>query len=111
VELYFRGNGEDENKARFDAVLANRKVIEGDLGRQLIWDRLDGKRYSRIYISKECHFTGQTGDFEPLRDWALNEMKLLREKMFPQVRTILDSRRREVAATDLLHGPQSHVQD
>lgn len=50
IELYIDKDKEGgaENKAIFDELLKNRKEIESKFGEQLEWERLDGKRASRI---------------------------------------------------------------
>jgi hypothetical protein len=52
VEVYIdRGAGCDlENKEIFDGFLADKERIETEFGAPLIWERLDGKRASRICI-------------------------------------------------------------
>lgn len=48
VELYI-----NDNKELFDQLLSEKETIEAELGKSLMWDRLDGKKASRIkyYIS------------------------------------------------------------
>jgi hypothetical protein len=43
VELYI-----NDNKELFDTLYSNKEAIEAQLGYNLIWDRLDGKKASRI---------------------------------------------------------------
>lgn len=48
VELYI-----NDNKELFDQLLSEKETVEAELGKSLMWDRLDGKKASRIkyYIS------------------------------------------------------------
>lgn len=50
VELYIDKGKDSEsiNKERFDYLFSKKEVIEKELGEQLIWERLDNKRASRI---------------------------------------------------------------
>lgn len=49
VEVYFGKADNDENKRAFDMVAAHKAEIEEALGVQLIWDRGDDKKSSKIY--------------------------------------------------------------
>ncbi|HIG10388.1 MAG: DUF4268 domain-containing protein [bacterium] len=48
VELYIDGPEAQENKALFDALIGQKKSLEDEFGVTLSWQRLDGKRASRI---------------------------------------------------------------
>lgn len=56
VDLYIDCDHETgaKNKAIFDGLLAQKEEIEKEFGEPLVWDRLDGKRASRI----KKNFTG-----------------------------------------------------
>ncbi len=48
VELYIDGKYPEENKAIFDALAASREDIEERFDGPLVWERLEGRRVSRI---------------------------------------------------------------
>jgi hypothetical protein len=48
AELYIDRGDKDENEAIFDALFADREIIEHEFGGQLEWERLDDKRACRI---------------------------------------------------------------
>jgi len=48
IELYIDAGEKEQNKAIFDALLADKQAIETEFGDSLSWERLDEKRASRI---------------------------------------------------------------
>lgn len=64
AELYIDRGDAAENKRLFDALLANKEVIERTFGHSLQWERLDGKRASRIK-----HVVERGGYRSPESDW------------------------------------------
>jgi hypothetical protein len=48
VQLYFKDANADNNKKRFEAVLAHREAFEAALGRPAQWDAMDGRKAARI---------------------------------------------------------------
>ena len=51
AELYIDAPEAEENKALFDVLHTEREAIEAEFGTQLVWQRLDDKRASRISFS------------------------------------------------------------
>jgi hypothetical protein len=90
VELYFESASAEVNKARFDAVVANRIDIEKSLNTELNWDRLDEKKGARIAIYHDASVESQPEELDALSVWALDKLLLLRDKLFPQVQSIID---------------------
>jgi hypothetical protein len=54
IELAILGKSQVENKAVFDALFAKKVTIESKFGTNLIWERLDNKKMSRI----KCEYNG-----------------------------------------------------
>jgi len=48
VELYIDGPEAADNKAVFDALATDRPAVEDAFGAELLWQRLDEKRASRV---------------------------------------------------------------
>lgn len=69
IELYLDCGNKEQNKQRFDELLARKEVIENAMGEPLQWERIDSKRSSRV----ATYTKGQIlMDFEneALIDWA-----------------------------------------
>ena len=86
VAICFQSPRSDEvNKARFDAIVLKRDEIDKELDRKLSWERLDDRIGSRIALYRNGSIDCQPGELEALCSWAIVEMKLMREKLLPQV--------------------------
>lgn len=53
VELNFARTNKSENKFIFDEMYKSKEVIEAELGKPVIWKRLDDKKSSRLEVEKE----------------------------------------------------------
>lgn len=51
VEFYLGSSEEEENSRRFNLLRAERVGIEAKVGRELVWEPLEGKKASRVSIS------------------------------------------------------------
>ena len=73
VELYIDTSARETTKQVFDNLFAQREIIEGPLG-ELSWERIDGKRASRIAYYYNAHITDEEDQLKSLRDWAVEKM-------------------------------------
>jgi hypothetical protein len=48
IELAITGRTQEENKSIFDALYSKKEQIENEFGSQLVWERMDDKRMSRV---------------------------------------------------------------
>lgn len=74
VELYVDTGDAQKNKIIFDSLHRNKDEIEGALGQELSWERLDGKRASRVALYKEGSIADEDADLKRLQEWALPAM-------------------------------------
>ena len=63
VEVFFGKTNNDENKKAYDLVAAHKEEIEDALGIQLLWDRGDDKKSSKIYYQIEGIGIGNEEDW------------------------------------------------
>jgi hypothetical protein len=79
VELYIDTGDEGRNKLIFNALERNKGDIEAALGEPLSWERLDGKRASRVAIYRDATINDDDADLQNLREWAVPAMIEFRE--------------------------------
>jgi len=63
VEIYIDRGNYDENKKVYDFLYENKEEIENKFGDKLVWERLDGKRASRIKFE-------QNGNIFDKKQWS-----------------------------------------
>ena len=63
VEVYFGKADNGENKKAYDLVVGHKEEIERELGEELIWDRGDDKKSSKIYYRIEGVGIGNEADW------------------------------------------------
>ena len=88
VEVYLDHNAE-WNKAVFDALIASKEDIQSELGCELNWERLDGRKACRISVARE----GSSGDndeaLEYLREWMAEHLLTFRDVFRSRVGEII----------------------
>lgn len=70
VELYLDDSDPDANKARFDKLITRRVEFEQQFGEPLVWERLEGRRASRIAIYKNASVLSDSEN-EDVMIWAV----------------------------------------
>ena len=88
VELYIDNGKREENKARFDALYAQKNAIETAIGAPLDWDRLDDRQGCRISASRPFDVTAPMADREPILDWGVNMMLNLIDTFLPRISSL-----------------------
>lgn len=89
TELYIDRGEAGENKRIFDALLANKEAVERTFGESLLWERLDGKRASRIK-----HIVDRGGYRNPESEWPaihaemVNAMVRLESALLPHIEAL-----------------------
>jgi len=88
-ELYIDFGDQAFNKAFFDAMALQRSKIESAFGSPLSWERLDGRRASRIATYRKGAITDTREDLESIRAWGVSNLLSLKRVLGP----LLDSAR------------------
>ena len=88
VELYIDSGNRELNKQLFDGLLAQKDDIEGKLGQELTWQRLDKRRASRVALIFNGSITDSEEELAKLRQKAAPAMEQLVQIMEPRVEAV-----------------------
>ncbi len=77
----------DEGKEYFDALLEMQEEIESGLGFSLDWDRLDGKKMSRIGIQKKADVSSEDDWIDSFK-WQEQRLSKLNEVFRPIIKDL-----------------------
>jgi hypothetical protein len=89
VELYIDVGDREENKAYFDHLLGRRSAIESAIGIDLVWERLDNRRASRIAaeLPRAIDRTNSDEDSEAIA-WAVDSMVAFYDSLHPVLKAL-----------------------
>ncbi|WP_338431660.1 DUF4268 domain-containing protein [Synechococcus elongatus] len=95
VELYIGTREQDKNKLIFDRLYELREEIEGLLGGEIAWERLDNKIASRIAIYTDGTIDDSDADLEVLKAWHIEKLLKIKaalgNKILPLVKATINS--------------------
>jgi len=87
AELYIDLGNREENKRVFDALYERRHELESKIGSSLVWERLDDRRASRIYLNRKI--SADSFDRDPeLAEWAAEAMVKIDRLFRPIIRDL-----------------------
>lgn len=91
VDVYIDTGDEGSTKDIFDKLYGSRQKIEQAVGKELEWDRLNGKRASRISLSNpdEIQVTEESC-WPEVRTWFIREMGTMRDAFDPVLKDLRD---------------------
>ncbi|NPV09151.1 MAG: DUF4268 domain-containing protein [Anaerolineae bacterium] len=89
VELYIDVGVKNQNKAAFDSLHEDKGSIEQQIGREVIWQRLDDRRASRIYSAVPGAIDDEAAHLEHLKGWAVETVALYRQVFGPRVQQLV----------------------
>lgn len=91
VELYIdRGKGtEEENKEIFDQLFAHKDAIDQTFGVPLVWERLDGRRASRIQFTRSSGgYRSPDERWAEIQDETIRDMDKLEKVLQPHLKKL-----------------------
>ena len=74
TELYIDLGEGEKNKALFDWLYDQREEIHSKLGRELEWERLDGKRASRIAVYRDGSINSNEEELTEIKVWHIENL-------------------------------------
>lgn len=83
VELYVDPGSGEENEALFDWLLERKDLIEGQIGAELEWERLEHRRASKIAIYRPGSIDMPKPELEEVRRWAITYLLKFRATFGP----------------------------
>jgi hypothetical protein len=89
TELYIDTGDGLTNKAFFDALHDRAAELESQVGHQLVWERLDSKRASRVYTGRVFGPADLGDGSRELRDWAVQSMLAFSRVFRPVIRRLV----------------------
>ena len=88
IELYLNSD-RDKNKAYFDLLASDREDIEIELG-ELLWERLDDKKASRISMARNGSIDDDEETLEEIRTWMVERLLKFKEVFGPRLAELVD---------------------
>lgn len=79
VELYIDCGDVEKNKSRFDILFSDKELIESNLQRSLIWERLDDKQASRVALEIKGTINDSEEDLDKIRVWMIENILLFKK--------------------------------
>lgn len=90
AELYIDLQDVAENKAAFDALLSAQSAVEAEFGEPLKWERLDGKRASRVALYRPGSIDDDTQTLIELRTWAIAKLLRFKQVLGPRLAALVE---------------------
>lgn len=90
AEMYIdRGrDSQDENKRIFDQLLSHRQQIDTSIGKEVSWERLDGKRACRIKITVHGGYRSPEAEWDGIQNDMADAMNALSQAIAPYLRSL-----------------------
>jgi hypothetical protein len=85
AEVYIDHREMETNKAIFDALVLHKSDIEREFGEQLQWERLDGRRASRIAVYREGNIEQPGEKLAEIRAWSIDRLLKLKQVVIPRL--------------------------
>ena len=92
VELYLDTEEVERNKTYFDRLISERSAIEAKFGEPLEWDRLEGRRASKIVTYHDGAITVSPQERSALAQWAAGAIERLHSALVEPVAKLAKQR-------------------
>jgi hypothetical protein len=96
-EIYIDFADQTLNKLVFDRLTEKKETLEASFGEQFVWERLDGKRASRIALYRSGSINGDEAELTSLHHWAIEKLLKFKEVFRPILMSTRDEAQSETA--------------
>jgi len=88
LEIYIDTGIEEVNKSAFEQLKEKRLEIEEDIGQELIWDEIPGKRACRIYAATTGSIENNSAELQLIIEWASPLLIKFRKVFTPLIKNL-----------------------
>jgi hypothetical protein len=88
TELYIDQGDQEANKALFDRLLEERQEIEAEFSCELVWERLDERRASRIAVYRQGSIDNEDDDLREYEKWLIDNLLRFKSVFSPRIDTL-----------------------
>ena len=81
AQFYFDSADADLNQARFEKLHGHRVVFEAVLGREAMWDRMEGRKGARIMVTSPFGDIDDVDRWPDMIAWLIEQQLLLRDAL------------------------------
>ena len=81
AELYIDLGDHEKNKYVFDQLFNMKGEIEGSLGQEISWERLDNKRASRLALYIDGSIEESDSELEKIKNWHIEQLLKLKSAL------------------------------
>lgn len=85
AEIYIDSGAADKNKRLFDLLFAQKQTLESAMGSELVWERLDDKRASRVALYRAGSIDSPTEELQEIQAWAIASLERFKTVFPPQI--------------------------
>ena len=90
VELSLQTPNKDWNKSFFDLLKESQGEIEAELGTDLVWERLDDNKTSRVGIHRRGSIDAPPQELDEIRSWMFDNVVRFKQIFPPYLREVRD---------------------
>ena len=88
VELSLQTPNKDWNKSFFDLLKESRGEIEAELGTDLMWERLDDNKTSRVGIRRRGSIDADPDELDEIRAWMFDNVVRFKRVFLPYLKEV-----------------------
>jgi len=90
VEFILESNDRERNKSVYDTLIAQRETIEATIGRSLIWERLDEKISSHIFVTAPYKLSDSPKNLDEAQHWVAGMLVKFVDAFTPPVASLVE---------------------